>query len=116
MTAFRSRTLGEDLPAAEGQQLAGQRAGPLAGRDGSRGAAACNASAASARPQGLRRVADDDGEQVVEVVGHAAGEPADGLHLLRLPQGLGRPKALAGVAEHQNGPYDVPRFVLDRAR
>ena len=26
--------------------------------------------------------AEDDGQQVVEVVGHAAGQPADGLHLL----------------------------------
>ena len=33
-------------------------------------------------------VADDDGEQVVEVVRDAAGELADGLHLLGLPQGL----------------------------
>ena len=31
-------------------------------------------------------VAADDGEQVVEVVGDAAGEPADGLHLLRLAE------------------------------
>ena len=31
-------------------------------------------------------VADDGGEEVVEVVRDAAGEPADGLHLLRLAQ------------------------------
>ena len=31
------------------------------------------------------RVAEDGGEEVVEVVRHAAGEAADGLHLLRLP-------------------------------
>ena len=31
-------------------------------------------------------VAADDGEQVVEVVGHAARQPADRLHLLRLSQ------------------------------
>ena len=32
--------------------------------------------------------ADDAGQQVVEVVGDAAGEMADRLHLLRLPQRL----------------------------
>ncbi len=31
-----------------------------------------------------RRVAQNDGQDVVEVVRHAAGEPADGFHLLRL--------------------------------
>ena len=31
-------------------------------------------------------VAQDDGQQVVEVVGHAAGKPPDRLHLLRLTQ------------------------------
>ena len=31
-------------------------------------------------------VAGDDGQQVVEVVRHAAGEPADRLHLHRLRQ------------------------------
>ena len=39
-------------------------------------------------------VAGDDGEQVVEVVGEAAGELADGFHLLGLDQrGLSRPAA-----------------------
>ncbi len=41
--------------------------------------------------------ADDDGEQVVEVVGHAAGKVADGLHLLRLAE-LGLDLLLAGEA------------------
>ena len=93
-----------DFPVAERQELAGERAGPLASRQDS----------AERRVQrvrgcqfleGLRRVAVDNGEQVVEVVGHAARKPADGIHLLHLPQGLGRPKAFAGVAEHQDGPY-----------
>jgi hypothetical protein len=39
--------------------------------------------------------ADDDGQHVVEVVGDAAGELADGLHLLELAHlGLGRLAAL----------------------
>ena len=32
------------------------------------------------------KVADDDGEQIVEIMGDAAGEMADGVELLRLPQ------------------------------
>ena len=38
--------------------------------------------------QALRRlqIADDDGEQVVEIMGDAAGQVADGIELLRLPQ------------------------------
>jgi len=32
------------------------------------------------------RVPEDDGQQVVEIVGHAAGELPDGVHLLRLTQ------------------------------
>ena len=31
-------------------------------------------------------VSEDRGQQIVEVVRHAAGQPADGLHLLRLPE------------------------------
>ena len=38
------------------------------------------------RLSGELAVAADRGQQVVEVVRHAAGELADGLHLLRLPQ------------------------------
>ena len=33
-----------------------------------------------------RRLALDHGQQVVEIVSHAAGQLADGFHLLRLPQ------------------------------
>jgi hypothetical protein len=39
-------------------------------------------------------IAEDDAEQVVEIMRHAAGEVADGLHLLRLHQP--RLDALAG--------------------
>jgi len=44
-----------------------------------------------ALPIGIERVLQqlavpqNDGQQVVEVVRHAAGEPSDGLHLLGLP-------------------------------
>ena len=64
--------------------------------------------------------AEDDGEQVVEVVRHAAGEQADGLHLLRLAQllleALPRGRVLhhgdavegraVGVADEANGGLD----------
>ena len=39
-----------------------------------------------ARRRNQFRVADDGGEEVVEIVRHAAGEVADRFHLLRLPQ------------------------------
>ena len=48
-------------------------------------------------------VAADDGEQVVEVVGDPAGEPADRFHLLRLPELFLEPLAVGDVlvdAEH----------------
>ena len=44
--------------------------------------------------------AEDDGEQVVEVVRHAPGEQADGLHLLRLAQLLFEPLPRGRVLHH----------------
>ena len=71
----------EDLPTAERQQLACQRGRAFAGL--------VNFSNISAgvmvRRQILeqhRRVAENRRQQIVEVVGHAAGEVADGVHLL----------------------------------
>jgi hypothetical protein len=43
-------------------------------------------------------VPDDDGEQVVEVVRHAAGKSADRLHLLRLVELLFEPLPLVTLA------------------
>ena len=48
-------------------------------------------SSARARSSEQLAVAEDDGEQVVEVVRDAAGEPADRLHLLRLAELLLEP-------------------------
>ena len=45
----------------------------------------------------MSAVAADDGEQVVEVVGHAAGQAADGLHLLRLAELLLQLAALGDI-------------------
>src|ERR1019366_2176476 len=44
-------------------------------------------------------VAVDDGQQVVEVVGNAAGEASDGLHFLRLQQLFLQAAALRGIAQ-----------------
>src|SRR5581483_4164841 len=45
-------------------------------------------------------VAEDRGQQVVEVVRDAAGEPADRLHLLRLQKLLFEQLSLGDVARH----------------
>ena len=77
----------QHLPPAEGQQLLRERGRPLAGAldfkhllDGG--------LVAGQRIVKQAAVADDGREQVVEVVSDAAGEPADGLHFLRLAKML----------------------------
>ena len=75
----------EQLLSAEGEELPGERRRALAAwRISSR-------SSRTLRPLVPRlaehlAVAADDGEQVVEVVGDAAGQPAHRLHLLRLDE------------------------------
>ena len=73
----------DDLLAAEGQQLAGELGGALAGFPNRR----------DVRPPGIVRVEileqqlaipQHHGEQVVEIVGDASGEPSDRFHLLGL--------------------------------
>ncbi len=48
---------------------------------------------------------DDDGEQVVEIVSHAAGEPAHSLHLLRLCQAF---LGFAQLRDVCSNPHDAP--------
>ena len=76
----------QHLAAAEGQQLAGQAGGALAGVADLVDAAAARGSSGGQLVEHHAAVAADDGQQVVEVVRHAAGQPADGFHLLRLAQ------------------------------
>ena len=80
----------ERLLAGECQQALGQRRGALRAQHGVLDAARELGLAALGRrlqlPLRVLEIADDDGKQVVEVVRHAAGELADGVHLLRLPQ------------------------------
>ena len=55
-------------------------------------------------------------EQVVEVVGDAAGEAAEGLHLLRLTELLFEVPALRHVHGHGQETVVVPRIVERRGR
>ena len=97
------------LPAGEGQQPPGQRrrrARPPASASAERRGA--RRSCAESRRQQLE-VADDDGQQVVEIVRDAAGELADRLHLLRLAQ-LRLGFALGDVAQDDDEkPRGFPR-------
>ena len=74
-TSFRSSTPGSSTCSpAERQQLPGQRGGALRGAADLRHVAAGGARRARCRPARRSRVAEDDGEQVVEVVRDAAGQ------------------------------------------
>ena len=81
----------ERLLAREGEQAAGQRGGALGALQG-HVARPADAWAAGRSPSSGSCAADrvqpahDHGQQIVEVVRHAAGELAHGLHLLRLAQ------------------------------
>ena len=76
----------EDLLAAEGQELAGQAGGALGRPSGSAPRYSRRGSSGAELAEQQLAVAHDDGQQVVEVVGDAAGQPAHRLHLLGLPQ------------------------------
>src|ERR1019366_1866902 len=87
-----------DLAPSEGEQLLGEGGRALAGA----------ANFLNRRSLGIvcRKVVEehvavavDDGQQVVEVVGNAAGEASDGLHFLRLQQLFLQAAALRGIAQ-----------------
>ena len=71
------------LVASESEQLAGQRRGPFRGLGDLPRRRRMRRVGGKVRAHQLA-VAGDHGQQVVEVVGDAAGEPAEGLELLRL--------------------------------
>ena len=85
--SFRSSTSGADrLLAGKGQQLPGEvgrASGGLADLHRDRRAAGADRVHLL---QGQLRIAEDDAEHVVEIVGHAAGQPAHGFHLLGLEE------------------------------
>ena len=103
----------EHLPAAEGQQLLRERGGAAR-----RGAHLADARAprvlvAQSCQQGLG-VAEDDGEQVVEVVRHAARQPADRLELLGLAQLLLEEAALGDVLQRADQAHHRPAGIALR--
>ena len=77
----------QDLLAAERQELAREPRGALRARADLVDILAPPVRRGEAAAQVLG-VAHDHGEDVVEVVGDAAGQPPDGFHLLRLAQPL----------------------------
>ena len=99
-TALRSSTRGARtclrLKASSCRVSAGR---PLAGLAGSPRPARAPGRPRGRPAQQQLAVAVDDGQQVVEVVGHAAGQPADRLHLLRLPELLLQPPPLGDVLD-----------------
>jgi hypothetical protein len=70
---------------ADGEQLLGERGGLAAGDPDGIDVGIGGVTLAEPAGQQLA-VADDHGEQVVEVVGHATGEAAECLHALLLLQ------------------------------
>jgi hypothetical protein len=105
----------QHLPAREGQELAGERRGLLAGRHDLVEAAAMGGLGGAALEPELS-VADDRREQVVEVVGHAPGELADRFHALRLAQLLLELALLGDVAQDAAVGHDPARLVAHRGR
>ena len=76
----------ERMLAREGEQPLHQRRGALGGLAAiGRASRGCGPGPRSAAQREVE-IADDDGEQIVEVVRDAAGEAADRFHLLRLAQ------------------------------
>ena len=110
----------QPLLAAERDELTGQRGRALPGP--------CDLLHAQAQGVVGRELLEDvlaraehDHQQVVEVVGDPACEPADGLHLLRVPElrREARPLlllalALADVAVEGRCADDLPRRVANR--
>jgi hypothetical protein len=76
----------EGLLAGKSEQAADQFGAAAGGGEGRLEVIPRSPGGRAACPQRVQ-VAGDDGEQVVEVVGEAAGELADGFHLLGLDQG-----------------------------
>ena len=75
----------QDLFAAEGEELARQGGGAVAGLIDLADVALQRVFRLQS-PQGQFAVAGDHGQQIVEVVRDAARELPDGFHLLRLPE------------------------------
>ncbi len=87
-TSFKSKNSGlEHLHSAEGQQLPGHGNGAVAGFLNLFEAAPLGGFHAGAIEKKVA-VAANDGEQIVEVVRHSAGQPADSFHFVGLAKAL----------------------------
>ena len=105
----------QHLLAAEGQELAGEVGGALAGAANLGDELAVGIGRVEAVERHLAEP-DDGGEQVVEVVGHAAGELPHRFHLLRLPELLLEPLQLGDVArEADQADHLILRVAIDAA-
>ena len=113
----------QNLAAAEAQQLPGEGHRPLGRFDTiCKSCARCSPGGRSSRANLV--YAADRLQQVVEFVGHAAGQRADGFHLLRLAELLLQAVALGDVEDqaHQSvelaifaGEWSVHPLAADRA-
>jgi hypothetical protein len=91
----------QHLAPAEREQLAGERLGALAGGHDLLDVGADRVALAQLADQQLA-VGEDHRQHVVEVVGDAAGELADGVHLLRLAQALLEALALGEIEDERH--------------
>ena len=73
----------DDLLAAEGEQLAGELGGPLTSPPNRRDVRPPWIALVEILQQQLA-IPQHDGQQIIEIVGHASGEPSNRLHLLGL--------------------------------
>ena len=96
----------QHLAAAEGEQLAGQCGGPV-GRPLDLAQVLATQGGEPRLLLQQRHVAQDAREQVVEVVGDAAGELADGLHPLRPDQALLELPAIGDVGAAPDQPAEL---------
>ena len=99
---------------AEGQQLARQAGRALGRAHDLLGVAQRRRSGVEPVPDELA-VADDRGEQVVEIVRDAARQPADSLHLLGLPELLGQSALLAHVLQRHDRAHAAALRIHHRA-
>ena len=93
----------ERLAAAEGQQLVGQLPAALGRAADLLERRALRVLQIAAGQQQVA-VAGDHGQQVVEIVGHAARQAAHGLHLLRLPELLFQARRARGAVWPRGAP------------
>ena len=108
------RTQFDLLLAAEGQEAAGQVHRPLAGGEDALDVFFERIISFQLHLQ-QRSVADDGRQDIVEIMGHASGQDADGFHFLRLAQLFFQFLALGNVAHHGQQ-KDRPATRLIRVR